>query len=217
MHYVYLNIETCQRKVDNYVAMYGFLRAMALITCFLFDYLLIDQIKYSCHIVKVFGMSNCVINWKCIGILVVILIVANLLYMGFVKFYRRFTLENYMALLTEKPWKANNRIFVANVMHRWHKAVPSRTIWRDLWLVRQPYSVAVPSTGGRLHPLPFWKGRGLGSGLRTLPLGRDRWGRYSTKGGYILSSLRVSVPCKGNRRGRKDYWREAWWERWSLL
>ena len=103
MHYVYLNIETCQRKVDNYVAMYGFLRAMALIACFLFDYLLIDQIKYSCHIVKVFGMSNCVINWKCIGILVVILIVANLLYMGFVKFYRRFTLENYMALLTEKP------------------------------------------------------------------------------------------------------------------
>ena len=33
--------------------------------------------------------------------------------------------------------------------------------------------------------MPFWKGRGLGSGLRTLPLGRDRWGRYSTKGGYI--------------------------------
>ena len=33
--------------------------------------------------------------------------------------------------------------------------------------------------------MPFWKGRGLGSGLRTLPLGRDRWGRNSTKGGYI--------------------------------
>ena len=47
---------------------------------------------------------------------------------------------------------------------------------------RQPYSVAVLSTGGRLHPLPFWKGRGLGSGLRTLPLGRDRWGKYSTGG-----------------------------------
>ena len=43
-------------------------------------------------------------------------------------------------------------------------------------LVRQPYSVAVLSTGGRLHPLPFGKGRGLGSGLRTLPQGRDRWG-----------------------------------------
>ena len=40
-------------------------------------------------------------------------------------------------------------------------------------MVRQPYSVAVPSTGGRLHPL--------------VP--------------------EVSVPYKGNRRGRKDYWR----------
>lgn len=28
---------------------------------------------------------------------------------------------------------------------------------------------------GRLHPLSFCKGRGLGSGLKTLPLGRDRW------------------------------------------
>ena len=34
----------------------------------------------------------------------------------------------------------------------------------------------------RLHLLPFWKGRGLGSGLRTLPRGRDRWGKYSTVG-----------------------------------
>ena len=33
------------------------------------------------------------------------------------------------------------------------KAVPSRTIWRRPLMVRQPYSVAVPSTGGRLHPL----------------------------------------------------------------
>ena len=24
--------------------------------------------------------------------------------------------------------------------------------------------------------MSFWKGRGLGSGLRTLPQGRDRWG-----------------------------------------
>ena len=32
---------------------------------------------------------------------------------------------------------------------------------------RQPYSVAVKSDEEeRLHPLPFWKGRRLGSGLR---------------------------------------------------
>ena len=74
---------------------------------------------------------------------------------------------------------------------RSHQQVVSRRSqpakpWRRPLMVRQPYSEAVPSTGGRLHPLPFWKGRGLGSGLRTLPQGRDRWGKYSTKGGYIL-------------------------------
>ena len=47
------------------------------------------------------------------------------------------------------------------IFHRWLavlsifflQAVPFRTIWRRPLMVRQPYSVAVPSTGGRLHPL----------------------------------------------------------------
>ena len=33
------------------------------------------------------------------------------------------------------------------------QAVPSRIIWRRPLMVRQPYSVAVLSTGGRLYPL----------------------------------------------------------------
>ena len=33
------------------------------------------------------------------------------------------------------------------------QTVPSRTTMAKTALVRQPYSVAVPSTGGRLHPL----------------------------------------------------------------
>ena len=33
------------------------------------------------------------------------------------------------------------------------KAVPSRITWRRPLMVRQPYSAAVLSTGGRLHPL----------------------------------------------------------------
>ena len=32
----------------------------------------------------------------------IMIFICNILFMGFVKFYRRFTLENYMALLTEK-------------------------------------------------------------------------------------------------------------------
>ena len=66
---------------------------------------------------------------------------------------------------------------------------------------RQPYSEAVPSTGGRLHPLPFWIGRGLGSGLRTLPQGRDRWGIHSTVGQFSSSSLRFLSPANGGTEG----------------
>ena len=33
------------------------------------------------------------------------------------------------------------------------QAVPARILWRRPLIVRQPYSVAVLSTGGRLHPL----------------------------------------------------------------
>ena len=42
----------------------------------------------------------------------------------------------------------------------YHKAVPSRKLWRRPLMVRQPYSVAVPSTGGRLHP-SFLRREGL--------------------------------------------------------
>ena len=63
------------------------------------------------------------------------------------------------------------RPLIANVMQTQaahSKAVPSRIkkLARAL-MPRQPYSEAVKSDGEeRLHPSPFWKGRGLGSGLR---------------------------------------------------
>ena len=41
-------------------------------------------------------------------------------------------------------------------------AVPSRTIWRRPLMVRQPYSEAVPSSGGRLHPLSSLREERLG-------------------------------------------------------
>lgn len=94
MHYVYLNIPQSQRKADNYVAIYGFLRAMTLIACFFFDYLFITQALT----INLFMP----INWDAIKILLIVFVLTNILFMGFVKFYRRFTLENYMALLTEK-------------------------------------------------------------------------------------------------------------------
>ena len=62
---------------------------------------------------------------------------------------------------------------------------------------RQPYSVAVLSTGGRLHPLPFWKGRGLGSGLRTLPQGFLSPTR-GTEGGVKTIEDRWGIKCLRN-------------------
>ena len=100
MHYVYLNIPQSQRKSDNYVAIYGFLRAMTLIACLFFDYLLLTQVST----IKFYLP----INWQAIGMLLIVFLLTNILYMGFVKFYRRFTLENYMALLTEKKESDRN-------------------------------------------------------------------------------------------------------------
>ena len=94
MHYVYLNIPNCQRKADNYVAIYGFLRTMTLIACIYFDYFFYWQV-FTLNI-------HAGVNWNAVLILLLMGILCDVLFMGFVKFYRRFTLENYMALLTEK-------------------------------------------------------------------------------------------------------------------
>lgn len=94
MHYVYLNIPHCQRKTDNYIALYGFLRAICLITCIFTDII----------IVKGIGTIdfNANIDSPSLFLILIMVFVCNILFMGFIKFYRRFTLENYMALLTEK-------------------------------------------------------------------------------------------------------------------
>lgn len=94
MHYVYLNIPNCQRKTDNYIALYGFLRAICLISCIFTDILIIkglSTINFSASF-----------DWKGFMLIITMVFLCNILFMGFVKFYRRFTLENYMALLTEK-------------------------------------------------------------------------------------------------------------------
>lgn len=94
MHYVYLNIPNCQRKTDNYIALYGFLRAICLISCIFTDILIIkglSTINFSASF-----------DWKGFVLVITMAFLSNILFMGFVKFYRRFTLENYMALLTEK-------------------------------------------------------------------------------------------------------------------
>ena len=49
-------------------------------------------------------------------------------------------------------WCYDGGIEWQDIIYMLH-AVPSRKTWRRPLMVRQPYSVAVLSTGGRLHPL----------------------------------------------------------------
>ena len=72
------------------------------------------------------------------------------------------------------------------------QAVPSRKTWRRPLMVRQPYSVAVPSTGGRLHPrfLRFLSPRrGTEGVVKTI---EERLGE------------KVELSLQERRRGRKN-------------
>lgn len=100
MHYVYLNIDNAQRKADNYVALYGFLRAICLILTLFYDVIAVNAVytlRYLCN-----DKVEAEFSWFILILLISGFVVCNLLYLGFVKFYRRFTLENFMALITEK-------------------------------------------------------------------------------------------------------------------
>ncbi|HAT62580.1 MAG TPA: hypothetical protein DCS83_08610 [Prevotella sp.] len=90
MHYVYTNIPESQRKADNYVALYGFLRCITFIGCIYFDI-----------IVVLYGLGKVVLDGTGIVEVAVLILLIDSFYMAYLKFYRRFTLENYMALLSD--------------------------------------------------------------------------------------------------------------------
>lgn len=81
-HYYYEKYDRHQLRLDNYVSLFGFLRSLSFIfstTSFLFIFL------------------N---PW----ITLIFAIIAYILYMAFMKFYRKFTMENYMCLLVDEKW-----------------------------------------------------------------------------------------------------------------
>lgn len=96
MHYVYYNIESSRQKAGNYISLYGFLRSMTFVFCIVTLFILTNAI-YSIFLLYKEDFS--------FSILLSVLIafaVSNIFFLGFVKYYRRYTLENYMALLTFK-------------------------------------------------------------------------------------------------------------------
>lgn len=92
LHYVYLNIDNSQRKTDNYIALYGFLRSICLLSSMTFLFVIVLSLKTI--------DLTAPLDWYVIGVLGFLYFVSYLTFLGFVKFYRRYTLENLMALLT---------------------------------------------------------------------------------------------------------------------
>lgn len=93
-HYVYENSGSHRQKMDNYVALYDFLRSLTLIFVGIFMYVMTYVFWNDCEIGPYYW-------WSLLGLL----IVTYLFYMSFFKFYRRFTLEALMCLVSASELK----------------------------------------------------------------------------------------------------------------
>jgi hypothetical protein len=88
-HYTYEESKTHQPKMQNYVALYGFLRTTSFLLVIIF-WTYIFHCFNNVHIKYAFSLL----------IIPLISIVGYIFYLGFIKFYRRYTLEGYMALIS---------------------------------------------------------------------------------------------------------------------
>lgn len=85
-HYALENAPSHITKMQNYVALYGFLRTLTLIVLIIF------------WVVAWHVLIGSFTTWRAIWALLLVGLVAYLFFMGFVKFYRRFSLEALMAM-----------------------------------------------------------------------------------------------------------------------
>lgn len=93
-HYEYEQQEKHHVKMDNYVALYGFLRAM----CFIANCVTLwITFKY---VIPTIDLSEC-FDWALIRIWLVSILTTYIFFMAFIKFYRRFTLESFMCLIVD--------------------------------------------------------------------------------------------------------------------
>lgn len=99
-HYVYENSKNHQSRISNYVALYGFLRSLCLISV-LFVWLILKRLY-----VKIYLSESISLyfekNKYLLIYFVVITIVSYIFFMAFMKFYRRYTLENLMLIAIDK-------------------------------------------------------------------------------------------------------------------
>lgn len=88
-HYTYENSKNHQARLSNYVALYGFLRTLTLISVVAFWFCLYHILRY----------NNCHITWITLAI---VGLLSYLFFMAFMKFYRRYTLEGLMLIAIDE-------------------------------------------------------------------------------------------------------------------
>lgn len=92
-NYYYGKANPHSKRMENCIAIYDFLRAMSFVFVILFYVALIKgiwSIDFSCPI-----------DWVSISFIFGFFMVSYLCYMGFMKFYRKFSVENFMCLICD--------------------------------------------------------------------------------------------------------------------
>jgi len=85
-HYSYERFPLHAKKLDNYVALYDFLRAMCFIMIIVSEFIFFFYFQKRKIILLYYGLISLAIQY--------------ILFMAFMKFYRRFSLENIMCIIT---------------------------------------------------------------------------------------------------------------------
>lgn len=98
-HYEYEKQTNHAVAMDNYVALYDFLRSITFIFNSVFLFWFISGLESVLQF-----WDGGVIDWNRIVLLVTVMIITYIFFMGFMKFYRRYTLENFMCLIIDKSY-----------------------------------------------------------------------------------------------------------------
>lgn len=93
-HYEYEQQEKHHYKMDNYVALYGFLRAM----CFIANCM---TLWITCKFVFPTIRCGAAADWALVRVWIACILTTYIFFMAFMKFYRRFTLESFMCLIVD--------------------------------------------------------------------------------------------------------------------
>lgn len=96
IHYNYEFTKHHGHKLMNYVSLYGFLRVITLISCLFFDYIFVSYIFTHPFQPNLQGVKNFAVFAVC---LLSVASMTFVFYLGYLKFYRRYTLENLMLIL----------------------------------------------------------------------------------------------------------------------